>query len=76
MNLSLLPTLRTQRELHAIPRGMERFRAYLSAMTDGTDDIALPITSMNPMRVVVAPAAISCEASTSIPAVAIAVATT
>jgi hypothetical protein len=49
MNLTLLPLLRTQRDLHAIPRGMERFRAYLATMTGGTDDIVLPITAMNPM---------------------------
>jgi hypothetical protein len=49
MNLELLPLLQTQRDLHAIPRGMERFRAYLATMTGGTDDIVLPITTMNPM---------------------------
>jgi hypothetical protein len=49
MNLTLLPLLRTQRDLHAIPRGMERFRAYLATMTEGTDDIVLPITGMNPV---------------------------
>jgi hypothetical protein len=49
MNLTLLPLLRIQRDLHAIPRGWERFRAYLTTMTGGTDDIVLPITGMNPM---------------------------
>jgi hypothetical protein len=49
MNLTLLPLLRIQRDLHTIPRGMERFRAYIATMTEGTDDIVLPITSMNPM---------------------------
>jgi hypothetical protein len=49
MNLELLPLLQTQRDLHAIPRGMERFRAYIATMTGGTNDIVLPITAMNPM---------------------------
>lgn len=49
MNLELLPLLQIQRDLHAIPRGMERFRAYIATMTGGTDDIVLPITAMNPM---------------------------
>src|SRR5262245_18142056 len=49
MDLKLLRLLQIQRDLHAIPRGWERFRAYLAAMTDGTDDIVLPITGMNPM---------------------------
>ena len=49
MNFALLPLLNIQRDLHAIPRGMERFRAYIATMTGGTDDIVLPITGMNPM---------------------------
>jgi hypothetical protein len=49
MKLTLLPLLHIQRDLHTIPRGMERFRAYLATMTEGTDDIVLPITAMNPM---------------------------
>ena len=49
MNLTLLPLLHTQRDLQAIPRGMERFRAYIATMTEGTDDVVLPITGMNPM---------------------------
>ncbi|MFL5807272.1 MAG: hypothetical protein ACJ8CR_36775 [Roseiflexaceae bacterium] len=49
MNLQLLPLLQIQRDLHAIPRGWARFRAYLTTMTDGTDDVVLPITGMNPM---------------------------
>src|SRR5215468_3292423 len=32
-----------------MPRGMERFRAYLARMTGGTADIVLPIGAMNPM---------------------------
>ena len=50
MRLSFLPLLQIQRDLYALPRGMERFRAYLAAMTDPeTGDLALPLVAMNPM---------------------------
>ena len=50
MTLSFVPLLRVQRELYALPRGMERFREYIKAMTDGqTGDLALPLVAMNPM---------------------------
>jgi len=49
MRLRVLPLLGKQRELYALPRGMERFRAYLQTMTGGGDDIVLPLVSMNPM---------------------------
>ena len=49
MQLELLPTLEVHRELYAMPRGMERFRAYIAKMTGGTGEIALPISAMNPM---------------------------
>src|SRR5579871_2301878 len=49
MDLSFLPLLETQRDLYAIPRGMERFRTYLAKMTGGTDDVVLPLVTMNPM---------------------------
>ncbi len=45
-----MPLLETQRELYAMPRGGERFRAYLRTLVDGdTGDLALPLVSMNPM---------------------------
>lgn len=47
--LSLLPLLHIQRDLHAIPRGMERFRAYLAKMTEGGDEVVLPLVAMNPL---------------------------
>ena len=48
--LSLLPLLQIQRDLYAMPRGMERFREYIRAMTDPeTGDLALPLVAMNPM---------------------------
>jgi hypothetical protein len=50
MKLSFLPLLQVQRDLYAMPRGMERFREYIKAMTDPeTGDLALPLVAMNPM---------------------------
>ena len=50
MALSFVPLLRIQRELYAMPRGMERFREYIRTMTDqDTGDLALPLVAMNPM---------------------------
>ena len=50
MNLRHLRTLQVQRDLYSMPRGMERFRAYIEAMTDqATGDLALPLVAMNPM---------------------------
>jgi hypothetical protein len=50
MPLSFLPLLQIQRDLYALPRGMERFREYIKTMTDAeTGDMALPLVAMNPM---------------------------
>ena len=50
MKLSFLPLLTIQRDLYALPRGMERFREYIRTMTDPeTGDLALPLVAMNPM---------------------------
>jgi hypothetical protein len=50
MKLSFLPLLQIQRDLYALPRGMERFREYIKTMTDPeTGDLALPLVAMNPM---------------------------
>jgi hypothetical protein len=51
MKLEYVPLLRTQRELHAIPRGMRRFRAYLRTIfQENGKDVALPpLVLMNPM---------------------------
>jgi hypothetical protein len=50
MKLSFLPLLQVQRDLYAMPRGMERFREYIKVMTDPeTGDLALPLVAMNPM---------------------------
>jgi hypothetical protein len=43
------PLLQVQRDLYTLPRGMERFRAYIATMTGGTDDLVLPLVAMNPM---------------------------
>ena len=47
--VTLVPMLRVQRGLYDLPRGAERFRRYLDAMTGGTDDIVLPLAVFNPM---------------------------
>ena len=50
MKLVFLPLLQIQRDLYALPRGMERFREYIKTMTDAeTGDLALPLVAMNPM---------------------------
>jgi hypothetical protein len=50
MTLTFMPLLQVQRDLYALPRGMERFREYIKTMTDAeTGDLALPLVAMNPM---------------------------
>jgi hypothetical protein len=50
VKLDYLPLLQIQRDLYAVPRGMERFREYIKTMTDAqTGDLALPLVAMNPM---------------------------
>ena len=45
-----MPLLHVQRGLYRIPRGPERFRAYLETMVDPqTRDLELPLVVMNPM---------------------------
>ena len=51
MNIEFVPLLQTQRDLYSLPRGPERFRAYLETMlnSDGTDVRLPPLVAMNPM---------------------------
>lgn len=49
MNLDYIPLLHKQRELQSMPRGWERFRAYLSTVVGEGDDIVAPLVAMNPM---------------------------
>ena len=50
MPLSFLPLLQIQRDIYAMPRGMERFREYIKTMTNPeTGDLAVPLVTMNPM---------------------------
>jgi hypothetical protein len=51
MELDYVPLLQIQRDLHGIPRSMERFRTYLRTMLnqDGTDVELAPLAAMNPM---------------------------
>ena len=57
MKLEFVPLLQVQRDLYRLPRGMERFRAYLKTMIDPeTNDLKLPLSAMNPMAKDHAPA--------------------
>ena len=50
LQLEFVPLLHVQRSLYRIPRGPERFRAYLETMLDPqTRDLELPLAAMNPM---------------------------
>jgi hypothetical protein len=50
MILEYHPLLNVQCDLYRLPRGMERFNAYLAALIDkDADDIKLPLAAMNPM---------------------------
>lgn len=50
MKLEHVPLLAVQRDIYRIPRGPDRFRAYLDRMLDpATGDLRLPLTVMNPM---------------------------
>jgi hypothetical protein len=57
VNVEYVPLLRVQREIYSLPRGMERFREYLATMlNESGDELALPLTGMNPMAKEHAPA--------------------
>jgi hypothetical protein len=50
MEFDFVPLLQVLRDLYAMPRGMERFQAYIHTMTDAdTGDLKLPLVAMNPM---------------------------
>src|SRR5258708_27565550 len=51
MKLNYVPLLQVARELHGMPRGMERFEHYIRTLTndDGTDVELTPLLVMNPM---------------------------
>lgn len=50
MDIQFVRLLQIQRDLYDLPRGRERFEAYLRTMIDpATGDLALPLASMNPM---------------------------
>ena len=50
MKLEYVSLLQVQRDLYRIPRGRERFRAYLRTMLDVTgQDLRLPLVAINPM---------------------------
>jgi hypothetical protein len=50
MRLRYEPLLAVQREIYRLPRSMERFQEYLRTMlNERGDDLALPLSGMNPM---------------------------
>src|SRR5215204_5248833 len=49
MEITYVPVLATLRDLYAQPRDMARFKRYLHTITQGTDDIVVPIVAANPM---------------------------
>jgi len=50
VKLEFVPLLQVQRDLYRLPRGMERFRAYLQTMAGPeAKDLELPLGAMNPM---------------------------
>jgi len=49
MRVTYLPVLQILRELYLQPRDMQRFRRYIASLTDGSDDVVLPIGLANPM---------------------------
>jgi hypothetical protein len=50
MEIEFTPMLQIQRNLYAMPRGIDRFRAYLREMIDPeVEDLRLPLVHMNPM---------------------------
>jgi hypothetical protein len=50
MPFTYVPLLAVQRDLYRMPRGMERFQAYLKTMIDArSGDLRLPLSGMNPM---------------------------
>lgn len=49
MQIEHVPLLKIARELYDVPRGMERFRAYLQTITSGPEDVILPLVALNPM---------------------------
>lgn len=49
MNVRLVSLLQIQRALYDMPRGFERFQEYLALLRGGSDDMALPLSALNPM---------------------------
>lgn len=50
MQVEFVPLLAKARELHDVPRGMERFQQYVATIIGDSNDVALlPLVAMNPM---------------------------
>jgi len=48
MQATVVPLLARQRALYDLPRGMDRFRAYVEVLRNGGDTL-VPLSAMNPM---------------------------
>jgi len=49
VHVAYLPVLRVLRDLYLQPPDTQRFRRYVETLTDGSDDVVLPIGVANPM---------------------------
>jgi hypothetical protein len=49
VRIDYVPTLAKQRELYAMPRDMTRFKRYLWELTQGSEELVLPLVDFNPM---------------------------
>ena len=49
LRLELVPVLRIARDLYDVPRGRERFAAYLRTMIGADGELTLPLPMLNPM---------------------------
>ena len=49
LTVELVPLLESARALYSMPRGPQRFDAYIELGTGNTDEMQLPVAVMNPM---------------------------
>ena len=49
MQVEFVRLLQVQRDLYTLPRGMDRFHAYIDTLRGDDGELALPLVPMNPM---------------------------
>jgi hypothetical protein len=49
MQCAVIPLLKIERDLHRLPRGSERFQAYVNTIQPDSATVMLPLVAMNPM---------------------------